>query len=866
VTASTTRRICLLVVLTAVAGARRATAAPLRAEPAVEIVELAASGSGAGAIVLHNDGGAGVTVGAITAEPGCDDAQVRAAPLTGFTLAAGATRTIAITCTPAPAGMQRCGYRVRAPGGAALLALEAVCAYAGAPSLLPSAAAIDFGTVPVGRRAARTLVLHNTGGAPLARLSVATSELAGQFAVASPCNPDAHGCDAEIPVVPANGTTSVVVTCTPRSTGPHSAELHIATGAGTRLPAPIALTCSGAAATTPVLSVSPGVIDVGAVEVAGATAGVAVQVGNAGTGALQLIDVQIIDEGTGGAADWSYRALAPCEPAIPPGCTLAAGEVTELAIAFDPAAIAARDAALLINYRDTADRSLTVPLRGTGRGATLDLVGGDPVLDFGTLPLDTAAALTFQIANRGTRALGDGAIAPLPAGSPFAVTPGPGFAVPAGGVTTFTVTCRPTTAGAFTAGVQIAAPDAPGGPIDIALRCTGDPAMVLAASPPAIRLGEVRLLGEVVQRVAVASAAGATITAAELDPAHPSFAIAGVPAATPATIELSVVPQVVGDLAGRVVLTPSSGPPLAIAITGAAVSASYGVPTAASLGTFCVEQPTTPRILELISSGSATITALTPALQSTDSPFDLDLIAPLVYPAPLRPEARALVAATPKRRSLPGVVVDDLVWQTDVAGAVVERTRLAATFVDNGGAIAPAALSFPSTPIHLDTRNAQQVTLQNCDLSALQLDPPQVPAPFSIDSPGLPAVLRPGETATFSVGFHPTTAGPVSKTLVITSPQLRDRLTVALSGAGVAAGGGSGDDLGDDELDPTSFYACGGCATGDASATLALGLAALILLAPRPRRRRAARAGAPARDPLPAPARAPSAPPAGPSA
>ena len=40
--------------------------------------------------------------------------------------------------------------------------------------------------------------------------------------------------------------------------------------------------------------------------------------------------------------------------------------------------------------------------------------------------------------------------------------------------------------------------------------------------------------------------------------------------------------------------------------------------------------------------------------------------------------------------------------------------------------------------------------------AAFQLDAPQVPAPFSIDSPNFPTALKPGEVAAFSVGFHPT--------------------------------------------------------------------------------------------------------------
>ena len=98
----------------------------------------------------------------------------------------------------------------------------------------------------------------------------------------------------------------------------------------------------------------------------------------------------------------------------------------------------------------------------------------------------------------------------------------------------------------------------------------------------------------------------------------------------------------------------------------------------------------------------------------------------------------------------------------------------------------------------------------------------------------------PGETATFSVGFHPTKAGVVTKELVITSPQLRDTtLTVTLTGEGVAdegPGSGSGSGSVSIAVDRTSFYSCGSCASNDASGLFAFALAALCILVPRRRR------------------------------
>ena len=582
---------------------------------------------------------------------------------------------------------------------------------------------------------------------------------------------------------------------------------------------------AAAPADAPVLSVSPPALDVGPIEVVSATASAAVHVTNTGGGTLKLLAVDLLDDGTGAAADWTVTAGPPCTAAIPPSCVLDAGQTADLALAFDPQAIGVRDVALLINYHDTADRSISIPLRGVGVGPTLDLAA-PATLDFGALPLATAGAIVLPVANHGTRTLADARVTVTPAGT-FSVSPAGTFSVTTASAASITVTCTPTAAGSVTGKLQLSAPDVLGSPTEISLRCAGDPGATLVATPPALVLGEVRLAAPTVAHVAVASRnAPIALTAAELETAIAGVAVRGTPATTPATLDLTAAPQAEGSLDDRILVTPGTGPMLAIPVSGAAVTASYSVPDAASLGTFCVQQPTTPRIVSLTSTGTATLRLSAPRLASTTSPFELTLVAPLGYPNIVAPRQRAIVSATPRQRGTAGVASDDIVWTTDAAGATASRTTLTATFIDDGGAIAPAALGFGPT--------AQQVTLQHCSTAAFRLDTPQVPAPFSIDSASFPAALNPGEVATFSVGFHPTKLGPVSKQLTITSPQLRDPLTVELSGEGVAPGG-DGDAGPDTSLSSTSFYACGGCASGDPSGAIAIALAVFAAVLPRRR-------------------------------
>lgn len=588
------------------------------------------------------------------------------------------------------------------------------------------------------------------------------------------------------------------------------------------------------AAADPVLSVMPPSVDAGRVERID-SASATVRIANAGTGTLKLLALQLLDGGTGAAADWTVTPGAPCGATVPPSCALTDGQSTDLDLAFEPTSIGVRDATLLVNYHDTADRSIAIPLHGVGAGPTLEIIGAPAVLDFGTLPVGVAGALTLTVTNHGTRNLADGALAITPSGAPFATAAG-AVAVTTAAATPITVTCTPVAAGMFTASLQLSAPDVPGSPIQIALRCAGDPARVLVATPPAILLGEIRIAApmpaaQATAHVALTSrAAPIDLTAAALDPAIPGLTVTGIPATTPTTLDLAVAPRTGSSLDSQLTIMPRTGAPIAIAVTGTAVTAGVSAPPAVSLGTFCVQQPTTPRIVTLTSTDKATVGLSAPALHSATSPFDLELVAPLDYPNILAPGERAFVAVTPQPSSVPGMVSDDLVWTTD-ADAAPLHTALTATFLADGSAIAPSALDFGTVPVHVDTRNAQQVTLQNCSTGAFQLDPPQVPAPFSIDSPNFPTALKPGEVAAFSVGFHPTKPDRVMKTLIITSSQLADPLKVDLVGLGVA-----GTDVGPPGtgVSSTSFYACS-CTSGEPSGGLAIALAALAVLAPRRR-------------------------------
>ena len=779
-------RLALALVL---ATARVAGAATFHAVPEVSVITAPVNGTQPGVLALANDTDAPITVDKLVLDNTCDPA-ITAMPLASFTVAAHDSQAIALACKAHAAGIARCMVHARDAASLPLLDFEIACIYASATTLDASTTAISFpDPVAVGGTAAQTITVANHGAAleTIGKLYFQLTDLAGNFTIGSPCNPDARDCTAGVAGVPVGSSTTVAIECTPHTPGVHTAQLDIATDSGQHLAAPIALTCTGVTdAASPVILVSPTPIALGDIEVLGGigTAALAIQNVGGGGGTLAISDLRILDAGNGAALDWTYIASGKCSGAP---CKLAPGDQLRLAIAFDPSALGVRDATLLVSYVDTVARTASIPLRGTGLGATLQLVGSSS-LDFGTLPIGVPQAVTFQLVNTGNRTVTDVTLS----GDGGAFTLAPKTVSLAHAVrTTITATCQPTTLGPTTTTFQATAPDVLAGPpVAITVTCKGG-GMALYATPSTLQLGELRVGDTVPDRVIQLLGTGTTIDAAHLALPTPNVAIVApaLPAPTPLALQLQITPtmETVLDPLASVVVVPGSGETLAIPVSGSVVTAAYAVPPIAALGTYCIGQPTTSSAITLTSTGTATIALAAPALQAGNaSPFELALIAPTIYPELLAPLARATIAVTPDRQTVAGTQMDTLLWTTDVTGMTAATTKVTATFVDTGGAIAPAALGFGKVAIHMMT-SGQRVTVQNCNTTdSLRLDSPHVPLPFSLDRPSdFPRMLGPNETISFSVSFSPLVKRSYVDAMTITSDTLAMPLTVALTGEGI---------------------------------------------------------------------------------
>jgi hypothetical protein len=785
----------------------------LTANPTIAVIEqqLPAATS-ARMIALTNPGTTAVTVDHFTSA--CTGITISPA---GFTIPAGGMHAVTVTCPAATLpGMNRCLFHARDAADGNLVDFMAVCEAYKASLLAASPAMVMFPATMVGSSNTSSFQLSNTGAGTIMVLDLQLDDLAGNFVIGMPCPTDAIFCDAPGQFVGAGSSATVTVRCTPQSPGMKTANLYIATTdtQGYRLPTPVTLQCAGSGTTDPVFSVSPLSVDLLPVEVVGGVGSATVHITNAGGGTVHVTDVRIVDAGVPGASvDWTYVAASDhCTGQIPPACDLTPTDALDLQITFDPSAIGSRNASLLIGYEDTSTRSIAIPLNATGRGATLAVLGPSPI-DVGQVPIGHTSTVKLHVANNGNRDLANVTAQAMPAG-PIAVTPATIASVTPTMPVELDVECKPTATGPVTAMIHIASTDAStGSPVDVMATCSGIDTS-LFATPSTIDLGEVRTM-TMPADVSIMLASvdlPLTVNPPQLDAPDSNLSLTPLTQmTTPAMFALHVEPGADETIANHIVVSDTANEMLQIPVTGKIVTASFAVPPTVKLGTFCVGSPTTSSAVALESTGTATIgLPVAPKLASTPSPFDLALTSPQAYPAMLAVGSAAIVEITPKRVGFEVVQTDALDWATDVAGGQAPQTTVTASFVMNGGALAPGSLDFGQVPIHL-VSNDMRVTLQNCNPTQLDLDQITTDGPFRTLSP--PMSLAPNETVTFSVEFQPVAIGPADGRVTIKSMELAMDLVLELHGIGVT-GGGDGDGGSGDDLSHTSFYACS-CRSND---------------------------------------------------
>ncbi len=841
------KRACSLAIVAAAAAIAYA-ALPgnsLDATPEVVVVPLGLGQAMTGTDSVGNPGTSSVAVAAITRLP-CDDPGMTITSPTGpFAIAGGGQQAVTFDCPSTSAyGMRRCTYHLQSSAMEDLVMFMGVCIASSGATLSASSSTVTFTGVPVGTTQTQTLTITNTGpnASKVGTIQLQTTDLDGSVLIGAPCSTNENGCDvANVSL----DTFTVDVQCHPSSATTVTRELHVVDQFGDRLAAPVSISCTGTPSSGATLDVTtiPAPLALGRIEVIGGTATGDVRIQNVGaSGTLTINTIAISGAGT----DWTYMLGSPCNGTLP--CTLAPGVFVDADVRFRPSQLGPRDATMTIASSDPANSQLDVALSGVGQGATLQLAAGQPAtIDMGDVPRNGTASIAIHLANNGNRDVTDVSLA-LSSSAQFSTIPASptsSFTVAFGATPTDVVlTCAPGGAtGTFTTTFTASAPDTTNAtPATVNVTCHGTDSL-LAAKPSSIQLGEVRTGTQPNVTLELDNLGGSPLTLAQQPTVNP--AVAGVSLSTlgsltipgngSATLQLMVDPPSDGDLTTAIAAGDNGANTTTVPVTGKAVTATVMAPPTVALGTFCVNQPTRASTIALTSTGTATVTlGAAPAMAMAGSPFELAPKSPASYPATLAPAALATVDVAPKRKSGAGDVSDDVVWTTDIGNDHHPRTTVTASFLATGAALAPASLDFGSESIHLYTKDAQPLTIQNCSGPTIMLTP-SIDPPFSIDS-DFPTTLASAEPATFAVGFHPTKVGLVTKTLRVTTSDSQV-LEVSLTGVGVANGVPDDAGLGSAGYHSTSFYSCS-CTSSSPGGAAAIAIALAFVL----RRRRRSRA------------------------
>jgi len=410
-------------------------------------------------------------------------------------IAAGASASFSVTFKPSAAGTRSATLRIASNDadeasfaialfGDGVATPEIAVEQPENTPLADGSALVGFGPLNLGASGiAKTFVIRNSGTAALTGIASSVDGAnAADFTVSGPAATS----------IAAGASATFTVTFKPGAAGSRAATLHIASNDADENPFDIALTGNGVAVPEIAVEAPEGTgltdnnstitfsqLNLGA---AGETKTVIIR--NTGTAALSGISASV--DGTH-ATD--YTVAGPATTSI------AAGASASFTVTFKPLGAGSRSAGLHITSNDADENPFDVKLAGSGvavpeivveQPEANGLSDGNATIAFTSLTLGASSdPKTFVIRNSGTAVLTGIAITLDGNNAADFIVAGPGTAsIAAGASATFTVTFKPSAAGARVAALRIASNDADENPFDIALSGNGVAAPEIVVEQP----------------------------------------------------------------------------------------------------------------------------------------------------------------------------------------------------------------------------------------------------------------------------------------------------------------------------------------------------------------------------------------------
>ncbi|MCU1240243.1 MAG: Fibronectin type domain protein [Candidatus Acidoferrum typicum] len=310
----------------------------------------------------------------------------------------------------------------------------------------------------------------------------------------------------------------------------------------------------------------------------------------------------------------------------------------------------------------------------------------------------------------------------------------------------------------------------------------------LTSAPASLNLGNVNVGSSISQTLTLTNNASSTVTISKVAPTGTGLTVSGISvpfslvAGKQVSLKVTFTPPSMGTINGSVVVSSNaSNPSLTVALRGVGMQPQISaLPTSVNFGPVAVGVSNT-QTLTIKNSGNANLTisretiagsgfGITgPTLPATLTPGQSLAFNVRFSPATASSTTGTVSIATNAPHS-PLVVA--------LSGTGVKQSlQLSAN---------PSALAYGSVTQGSSSKRSVTLTnIGNSSVSVSQLTP--TGTYFSISGLNMPVSLAPGQTATFSVAFAPTTAGSVSGSVSVASTASNSPLSIPLSGAGVAA-------------------------------------------------------------------------------
>lgn len=292
------------------------------------------------------------------------------------TLSPGQSLALQIRFSPTAAGAVAGRLAINSASGTATVALSGTGTAASVPQLTVSTASLAFGNVTVKTSAAQSLTLRSTG---TASVTVNSASITGAgFSLAG----------GSLPATIAPGqSVTLQVQFNPTATGAVTGQVTINSNSSSGA-ARVALSGTGAAASTPQLTVSSSSLSFGSVAV-NSSATQALTLRSTGTASVTVNSAAI--------AGGRFSIVAQSFP-----ITLAAGQSVTLQIQFSPTTAGSATGQLTISSNSTGNTTTTVALSGTATATNPQLTVSASTLSFGSISLNLPILKTLTLTSTGT--------------------------------------------------------------------------------------------------------------------------------------------------------------------------------------------------------------------------------------------------------------------------------------------------------------------------------------------------------------------------------------------------------------------------------------------------------------------------------